>query len=65
MMEETRIIQMNIDRYRAMLNQSLDDETRARVEQLLDQTRCQLVSAIYLQDPRPDQGRVGCPEAPA
>jgi hypothetical protein len=45
MMEEPGIIQMNVDRYREMLSLFLDDDTRARVEQLLGEARRQLALA--------------------
>ena len=46
MIEEPGIIQMNVDRYREMLSFRLDDDTRARVEQLLDEAKRQLAQAI-------------------
>src|ERR1019366_9291604 len=46
MIEEPCIIQMNIDRYRAMLRQRLGDEERARIEQLLAEANRQLAEAI-------------------
>ena len=36
MMERPDIIQMNVDRYRELLSLRLDDDTRARLEQLLE-----------------------------
>ena len=42
MMEDPDIIQMNIDRYREMLDVPLDDDTRARVEQLLGEAGASL-----------------------
>jgi hypothetical protein len=45
MIEEPCIIQMNIDRYRAMLNLRPDDEQRARIEQLLAEANRQFASA--------------------
>jgi hypothetical protein len=50
MMEEPDIIQMNVDRYREMLALFLDDETRARVEQLLGEAKRQLVLATDMKD---------------
>jgi hypothetical protein len=49
MMEHPDIIQMNVDRYRAMLDAPLDDETRARVEQLLGEATYQLGHATDLE----------------
>jgi hypothetical protein len=46
MIEEPSIIQMNVDRYREMLSFRLDDDTRARVERLLDEAKRQLARAI-------------------
>jgi hypothetical protein len=52
MMEEPSIIQMNIDRYREMLNiLLLDDDTRARIMQLLGEARCQLALAVDSEEP--------------
>ncbi len=48
-MEDPDIVQMNIDRYQAMLKLSLDDDTLARVSQLLGEARCRLATAIELQ----------------
>lgn len=39
------IIQMNIDRYRAILDRPLADEQRARIEQLLTEAILQLARA--------------------
>jgi hypothetical protein len=50
MMEDPDIIQMNIDRYREMLESLLDDDTHARVKQLLGEARCQIAAAIDLQE---------------
>ena len=47
MMEDPDIIQMNVDRYREMLTPLLDDDTRARVEQLLGEARCQLAAGDW------------------
>ena len=46
MMEKPDIIQMNVDRYREMLRLLRDDNTRARVEQLLGEAKRQLALAI-------------------
>jgi hypothetical protein len=51
MMEEPSIIQMNIDRYRSMLNVGLSKEIRARIEQLLAEATCQLVLAADVKNP--------------
>ena len=51
MMEHPDIIQMNVDRYRAMLAVPLDDDTRARVEQLLGEATWQLAQATDRQQP--------------
>jgi hypothetical protein len=51
MMEEPGIIQMNVDRYREMLRLLLDEDTRARVKQLLGETERQLALAIDTKDP--------------
>jgi hypothetical protein len=48
MLEEPCIIQMDIDRYRAILKHSLGREQRARVEQLLAEANCQFVEAVHL-----------------
>ncbi len=50
MIEEPGIIKMNVDRYRNMLRLRLDEDTRARVEQLLVETECQLALAIGTKD---------------
>jgi hypothetical protein len=50
MIEEPGIIQMNVDRYREMLRLLLDDNTRARVEQLLGEARHQLALASEMKD---------------
>lgn len=50
MREEPGIIQMNVDRYREMLSLRLDDDTRARVEQLLHEATLQLALAIGMKD---------------
>ncbi|MGA3403104.1 MAG: hypothetical protein ABSC95_28160 [Acetobacteraceae bacterium] len=62
MMEEPGIIQMNIDRYREMLTVRLDDDTRARVEQLLGEARCQLALAMDLKAPGRSPGSARCRE---
>jgi hypothetical protein len=46
MLEEPCIIQMNIDRYRAMLSRRLPDNQRALIEQLLAEANAQLAEAI-------------------
>ncbi|MGA3000290.1 MAG: hypothetical protein ABSE20_01055 [Acetobacteraceae bacterium] len=46
MLEEPCIIQMNIDRYRAMLRGQLAARQRARIEQLLAEANSQLAEAI-------------------
>ena len=46
MIEEPCITQMNIDRYRAMLSLRLDDEQRARIEQLLAEANRHLALAV-------------------
>ena len=51
MMEHPDIIQMNVDRYRAMLDVPLDDDTRARVVQLLSEANGQLTQATNRQQP--------------
>ena len=61
MMEEPGIIQMNVDRYSEMLSLLLDDDTRARVEQLLGEAKRQLALAIGMKDSRPDLGKARCP----
>ena len=45
MMEDPCIIQMNIDRYRAMLGPLLSGEQHARIEQLLAEAVRQLARA--------------------
>jgi len=49
MMEDPSIIQMNVDRYREMLSSRLDDETRARIEQLLSEAKRHLALAIEMK----------------
>jgi len=51
MMEERSIIQMNIDRYRAMLGLLLSNENRARIEQLLAEATSQLALAGDVKNP--------------
>ena len=51
MTEDPDIIQMNVDRYRAMLDVPLDDDTRSRVEQLLTEARWQLAQATGPKQP--------------
>lgn len=46
MLEDSCIIQMNIDRYRAMLDRPLAGEERTRVQQLLAEADCQFSDAI-------------------
>jgi hypothetical protein len=46
MIEEPCIIQMNIDRYRAMLSGRLNDEQRVRIEQLLAEANVQFALAV-------------------
>jgi hypothetical protein len=46
MLEEPCIIQMNIDRYRAMLRGHLASEQRTQIEQLLAEANSQLAEAI-------------------
>ena len=46
MLEEPCIIQMNIDRYRAMLRGPLAAAQRTRIEQLLTEANSQLAEAI-------------------
>ncbi len=62
MMEEPGIIEMNIARYREMLNRHLDDETRSRVEQLLGEAKCRLALAMDLKNPRWGPGKDRCQE---
>jgi hypothetical protein len=50
MMERPDIIQMNVDRYRELLSLLLDDDTRARLEQLLGESIRQLAEAIGMKD---------------
>jgi len=45
MTEEPMIIQMNIDRYRAMLALHMNAEQRSRVERLLSEANSQLALA--------------------
>lgn len=63
MMEDPDIIQMNIDRYREMLTPLLDDDTHARVKQLLGEARCRLAAAIDLQGTAAGLGQILPPEA--
>ena len=51
MIEERSIIQMNIDRYRAMLSLLLSNENRARIEQLLAEATSQLALASDVKNP--------------
>lgn len=51
MTEDPDIIQMNVDRYRAMLDVPLDAETRDRVEQLLGEAKWQLARATDPKEP--------------
>jgi hypothetical protein len=50
MTEEPIIIQMNIDRYRAMLTLQLHAEERSRVERLLAEASSQLALATDLRN---------------
>jgi len=50
MIEEPDIIQMNVDRYREMLRLLLDEDTRARIEQLLCEAKRRLALAIHTND---------------
>jgi len=50
MMEDPGIIQMNVDRYREMLSFRLDEETRVRIEQLLEEAKRHLALANDLKN---------------
>jgi hypothetical protein len=50
MTEEPIIIQMNIDRYRAMLTLHMHAEERSRVERLLAEASSQLALAKHLKN---------------
>ena len=50
MTEEPIIIQMNIDRYRAMLTLHMDVEERSRVERLLREANSQLALATDVKN---------------
>ena len=67
MLEEPCIIQMNIDRYRAMLRGHLAGEQRAQVEQLLAEANRQLTEAIrqLAQAVDPDQQDPAAGQAPS
>lgn len=56
MLEEPCIIQMNIDRYRAMLSLRPADEQRLRIEQLLADANTQLADAVRQLARAIDQG---------
>jgi hypothetical protein len=52
MYEDPRIIQMNIDRYRAMLDIDFNSENRARIEQLLREAISRLALASHVETPQ-------------
>ena len=58
MTEEPIIIQMNIDRYRAMLTLHMHAEERSRVERLLAEASSQLALARHLKNSNGANARV-------
>ncbi len=58
MTEEPIIIQMNIDRYRAMLTLHMHAEERSRVERLLAEASSQLALATDLKNSNGATARV-------